>query len=464
MPSPLPPARQPGSTGSGEAAPAAPPGTKPDQVPPGSKETLRKLIVFGAVGAASAVVDLGVFLLLCRAGLVPWAASALSFLAAFVVNYRGNRDLVFRAGKVPGALRRYVVLVGFNWVMSTALVAALTWARLPGWGAKLISMVLVAAINFVALRAWVFQEGGTVGSARWRAWRPWLLFGGILAAEFAIIYVGTAVLRDLFTPDGAYYYARTLRFLGWSEADAYAEVASVARPGWHIADQQMMFHYDLVRPRVVLPLLSAPFVALFGHAGLAVVPGLATVVFFGLAAWVLGRRYGLVAGLATVGLTLACSTWFYFDVAMLTESLSALWLLLTIGCVWAYWRRKGQAVPLPGAGPGGARWGKAACGGPAPVGAAPGTEDRLAGGATVVEIGRPAGWWLVGAAACVVALSFTRQTQLIPAGAFFVAWLGEWVRVRRARNRLALPGGVVVGTCAATQLLQLVAYPAFSQT
>jgi putative flippase GtrA len=49
-------------------------------------------------------------------------------------------------------------LVGFNWVMSTSLVALLTWLNAPGWVAKLISMALVAALNFVALRAWVFQQ------------------------------------------------------------------------------------------------------------------------------------------------------------------------------------------------------------------------------------------------------------------------------------------------------------------
>jgi putative flippase GtrA len=118
---------------------------------------VRRLGLFVLVGGASAAVDFGVFLVLVHLGLVEWVATALSFLTAFVVNYRGNRDLVFRAGSVPGALRRYVLLVAFNWVASTGLVALAVWLGLPGWAAKLISLVLVAALNFVVLRAWVFR-------------------------------------------------------------------------------------------------------------------------------------------------------------------------------------------------------------------------------------------------------------------------------------------------------------------
>ncbi|MDR2373889.1 MAG: GtrA family protein [Bifidobacteriaceae bacterium] len=121
---------------------------------------VRRLAAFALVGAASAVVDMGLFLLLERAGLVPWAASATSFLAAFAVNYRGNRDLVFKAGAVPGALRRYVALVAFNWVASTGLVAALAALGAPGWAAKATAMLAVAAFNYAALRAWVFRPSG----------------------------------------------------------------------------------------------------------------------------------------------------------------------------------------------------------------------------------------------------------------------------------------------------------------
>jgi putative flippase GtrA len=124
----------------------------------GQIEAARGFVLFVLVGGASAAVDLVVFLGLTYAGMIAWAASAVSFLAAFAVNYRGNRDLVFRAGAVPGAVRRYVLLVAFNWLASTGLVALATGLGLEGWLAKLISMALVAIFNYAALRLWVFAR------------------------------------------------------------------------------------------------------------------------------------------------------------------------------------------------------------------------------------------------------------------------------------------------------------------
>ncbi|MDR2454110.1 MAG: GtrA family protein [Bifidobacteriaceae bacterium] len=120
---------------------------------------LPSVVAFALVGGASAAVDLGLFLVLERAGLPAWAASAASFLAAFAVNYRGNRDLVFKAGAVAGALRRYVALVAFNWIASTGLVAGLAGLGAPGWAAKAVAMAAVAVFNYLALRGWVFRRG-----------------------------------------------------------------------------------------------------------------------------------------------------------------------------------------------------------------------------------------------------------------------------------------------------------------
>jgi putative flippase GtrA len=126
-------------------------------LPPERRESVRKLATFVAVGATSAACDFGVFWLLSRVGLYAGLASACGFLSAFVINYRGNRDLVFRAGKVPGAMVRYVVLVAVNLGLSTGIVAGLVALGVPALWSKLISMVVVAAFNFVMMRAWVFR-------------------------------------------------------------------------------------------------------------------------------------------------------------------------------------------------------------------------------------------------------------------------------------------------------------------
>ena len=123
---------------------------------PTSRHRLHQPLAFLLVGLTSAAIDGGVFLVLHSLGLAPAAASAAGFVSAFAVNYRGNRDLVFNFGGAPGALSRYVVLVVVNLGLSTAGVWLLVGAGLAPWAAKLTTMVMVAAINFLALRRWVF--------------------------------------------------------------------------------------------------------------------------------------------------------------------------------------------------------------------------------------------------------------------------------------------------------------------
>lgn len=118
---------------------------------------LREPSLFLVVGTASALVDGGLFLLLVHLGTSPAPASAMGFSAAFVVNYLGNRDLVFRRAS-HGSLRRYFILVGVNLALSTAGVAVLVYVGLTPLASKLTTMVVVAAVNFVVLRSWVFPR------------------------------------------------------------------------------------------------------------------------------------------------------------------------------------------------------------------------------------------------------------------------------------------------------------------
>jgi len=124
---------------------------------PTRRHRLHQPLAFLAIGLTSAAIDGGVFLILNSLGIPPAPASAVSFVSAFAVNYRGNRDLVFDAGRVPGALPRYAVLVVVNLGLSSAGVWLLVGGGLAPWASKLTTMVMVAAINFVALRRWVFR-------------------------------------------------------------------------------------------------------------------------------------------------------------------------------------------------------------------------------------------------------------------------------------------------------------------
>ena len=123
---------------------------------------LHQPLAFVAIGLISATIDGGVFLALHSAGVPPAIASAVGFVSAFVVNYRGNRDFVFNAGRAPGALPRYGVLVVVNLGLSGGGVWLLVGGGLAPWAAKLSTMVIIAAINFISMRWWVFPARAKV--------------------------------------------------------------------------------------------------------------------------------------------------------------------------------------------------------------------------------------------------------------------------------------------------------------
>lgn len=118
---------------------------------------LRRPIAFLGVGLASAAVDAGVFAAAFALGAPAALASAVGFGAAFGVNYVGNRAVVFRVRHSTAALTRYLLLVGFNLLLSTGIVGALVVAGVQPHLSKLTSMVVIAGLNYWVMRRWVFR-------------------------------------------------------------------------------------------------------------------------------------------------------------------------------------------------------------------------------------------------------------------------------------------------------------------
>ena len=116
---------------------------------------------FLLVGVASLVVDFSVYVAAHAVlGFPVWLAAATGFCAAFVVNFGLNRSWVFAAahGGRSGQLGRYVVLVLVNLGITTAAVAWLVHVGMEYRLAKLVVAAVVAVINFVAQRRWVFRR------------------------------------------------------------------------------------------------------------------------------------------------------------------------------------------------------------------------------------------------------------------------------------------------------------------
>ena len=236
----------------------------------------------------------------------------------------------------------------------------------------------------------------------------------VLAVYLISLY---AVFRtaEAFVPDSRYYAAMALRFSGHSVQETIDAIsAQIAPYGWDTPPEDQLFGWGLVAPRIVFPLLSTPFVAVWGIPGLQVVPVVAMGVGF---ATVMRLGRGVVGGGMTLAASLllaVSSRMVFFGGAMLTESLAfALVAAMAMCLPWdgAPRSRKALAVSL----------------------------------------------------ALLLVLAFTRQTTLVPAGAAAVAWFFSAIKERTARTSWA-PFALwwVVGAVG-LQTLQAVLWPGFSQ-
>jgi hypothetical protein len=151
-------------------------------------------------------------------------------------------------------------------------------------------------------------------AARIRApWRAIPATGwALLAGAFIASQVSTYLNRTLWISDSRLYLAWAYRYLGYSETEAAHRTAAYLRGRsglvscdfcWPAGYEHSFFHGDngaVVGPRVLYPLLSAPFVWLFGPDGMLVVPVLSyavgTALLALLAARLWGRWWGVAAG------------------------------------------------------------------------------------------------------------------------------------------------------------------------
>ena len=172
---------------------------------------------------------------------------------------------------------------------------------------------------------------------------------GLLAAVYAAALAVNA-FRWHYGPDTRFYLAWAYRFGGLSEVEAGARTygflnnfdwfAPYCWPACDVTDPTVTYEWlfrgaqgGLVAQRPIYPLLSSPFVALFGPRGLLVVPVLAytacVVLTVVLASRVLGRRWAVPAGLASV---LPISI-VHFALYAYTEALAMALLLACMLCL-----------------------------------------------------------------------------------------------------------------------------------
>jgi putative flippase GtrA len=85
-------------------------------------------------------------------------ATALAYLVAFAISFVLSREWVFPdAGGMRRQLYRYLWLVAGVLLLTVAGVQALVWLGVPYLIAKLLTSGVVALVNYVASRWWVFR-------------------------------------------------------------------------------------------------------------------------------------------------------------------------------------------------------------------------------------------------------------------------------------------------------------------
>lgn len=249
---------------------------------------------------------------------------------------------------------------------------------------------------------------------RFTARRADLLTWAVVLGSFVVGYAGYVYRSVFFYPDSRYYLAMAYLFGGESPEDArlLTEQALVGY-GIPVPDADTLFGWGLVQPRVILPLLAAIPVRLFGPYGLVGVVLVINIVMTIVFTMILKRRFGNGAAIAVMLLINTSHYLQAFKGGALTESLSALWTALSLILAWKWIQSRSK-------------------------------------------------WALIGLAATVIGSAFTRQATFIVAGAFAVAWILGSIKGRK-NNAWMWPAIVTAVTALAAQVFQTIVFPTFSQ-
>jgi len=117
-----------------------------------------QLAKFGVVGATGYLVNLGVYVLLRRAGVHYIPAAMGSFVVAVANNYAWNRVWTFRRQRGHMAYQglRFLLVSLVTLGANLALLYGLVHAGLGKLPAQAIAIVLVMPLNFLGNKLWSF--------------------------------------------------------------------------------------------------------------------------------------------------------------------------------------------------------------------------------------------------------------------------------------------------------------------
>lgn len=132
----------------------------------------RSILRFALVGAAAALVDMAVVELMVRgAGLDPYSARALSYLAAATAAWALNRHFTFRDADRSRPLRQWLRYLGsnalggaLNYAVYALLVASFALFHRYPFAAVAAGSLSGMLFNYLASQRWVFRPAGSGGA------------------------------------------------------------------------------------------------------------------------------------------------------------------------------------------------------------------------------------------------------------------------------------------------------------
>ena len=127
-----------------------------------SKGSIKKLFLYGIVGASAATVELLVFYFLNNQKLLPLLlTNAVAFFCGFIVSFVGQRSVTFKKNEYKlgkrNQLVRYFSLAIINLAVSTVSIAVLVSLDVSDMIAKIVSIIIVAIIGFIVSQRVIFH-------------------------------------------------------------------------------------------------------------------------------------------------------------------------------------------------------------------------------------------------------------------------------------------------------------------
>lgn len=124
---------------------------------PRRRNHLDTLLRFATVGAITTLLDITLFTTLVAAALPPAPANLISFSCGIAVSYMLNRSWTFGARHSNAKALKFLAATLTGLLISTGLVAALA-TLMPPVLAKLLSVPVLFAWNYLTVRLWVFRN------------------------------------------------------------------------------------------------------------------------------------------------------------------------------------------------------------------------------------------------------------------------------------------------------------------